>query len=159
MKRVKTILSVLLAMAMLFCCALPAFSGETEDVIAQAARTNYPTIYLAGGWHELYEDYYEEVIVDGVPTMVKKVRAVFDPNHAMANDTGTMDTILEAARRLDFDRMGDAMGEMFTKAYKVIEMDCNGESINKGLYCHLFVLPDFRQTRMGTFNYRFSAHF
>jgi len=113
MKLTKRILSLALA-ALLVC-----FAGQAAFVGAQAARTNYPTIYMAGGWHELFDSTTGE--------------RAFDPTDSMMYDPEFKEQFAQAIKSLDIDALGDALITMFTKAYADIAMDCDGESIDPNL--------------------------
>jgi len=125
MKLPKHILSILLAVLLICCADQAAFADNgyalADDACSQAARTGYPTIYLAGGWHALYDS--------------ETGAAYFDTSDSMLTDASTKDMILAAAQNLDFDALGDALVRMYTKAYEDVAMDCDGESINPNLKC------------------------
>jgi len=129
MKTTKSLVSVLLALLLLACGTIQtAFAGEAA---APAERTEYPTIWLAGGFHELYTDY-------GTPEQ----KAYFDTSDSMVTDTETMGMVLAAATALDFNALGTALGRMFTKAYEGVAMNCDGVSVNPDIECSVtFYLP------------------
>ena len=114
MKLFKRILSLALALLLLL--------GTCQNVFAeapgtQAQRTSYPTIYLAGGWHELKDSATGE--------------SVFSPESSLHQDTSIQDTIINIALTQNYDALGVALAEMFTSSFTNIAMNCDGESINK----------------------------
>ncbi|MCL2107231.1 MAG: hypothetical protein FWH26_09300 [Oscillospiraceae bacterium] len=130
MKLTKRILCIVLAATLLCGVGTVAMASETEN--AQEDRTNYPTIYLAGGWHALYTDYGTK----------EKRKAYFDTSDSMTTDKETRDAIFEAIGNLDFDALGKGLSRMFTKAYEDVAMDCDGESINPDLECPVRIYFD-----------------
>ena len=112
MKLTKRILCLALGVLFAFTVAQVAFVGAAAT---EPDRTTYPTVYVAGGWHELINT------ETGV--------TAFDPNDALLTDKDTMDMIMAAVTTLDMDKLADALIQMFNKPYSACAMGCDGESL------------------------------
>ena len=115
MKKVKRIISIVLAIVMLN--AVPMAANAQEDLRAKDVSI-YPTLRLSGGWHPI--DY-----PDGTPA--------FQPGAGGEVLSSVLDGAMDALKRLDFDRVVDLLVQAFRDWFGPIRMGENGESVTPNL--------------------------
>jgi len=119
MKQTKRIVSIVLVLALL--CAVPIVSRAGEEAFSEANTTEYPAIFLGGGWHKLM---YAEPGREG--------EVAFDApeqENVAGLLSALLDEVLPALQALDPDKFLNSVKDILWDMLGPVRMDENGESV------------------------------
>ena len=132
MKRLKQILCLALVVSLLSAAPIFVRAEFEEDEPAVDLRTadvsGYPTVSIGGGFHWLY--HYEP---SDLSEHQVRGEIAFDPGAVLDIVMPLLDVIPEALKGLNFNLLVDKGIEAFQSWYGPIQMDENGDSIEKDL--------------------------